>query len=117
MSDNYPVWGTVDSMVAAYKMMDEEGNIVPDLESQVIVRRMLIALARFFEKNGLLTVKMFDENGNLIDRRYVRNDFSDQGIELLRRKQAAWLKSKCAKKDPPDMKILEKALAEIRSGK
>ena len=48
MNHNYSVWGTVESIVAAYKIMDENGNIAPDIESQVIVRRMLTALRRFF---------------------------------------------------------------------
>ena len=48
MNHNYSVWGTVDSIVAAYKIMDENGNIAPDFESQVIVIRMLTALRRFF---------------------------------------------------------------------
>lgn len=115
MNHNYSVWGTVESIVAAYKIMDENGNIVPDLESQVIMRRMLTALRRFFFDNGLLTVTAFDNDGNLIDRHYYRNDFTDEGIELLKHKEAAWLKSKAAKKIPPDMKILEKELIKIRT--
>ena len=115
MNHNYSVWGTVESIVAAYKIMDENGNIVPDLESQVIVRRMLTALRRFFFDNGLLTVTAFDNDGNLIDRHYYRNDFTDEGIELLKHKESAWLKSKAAKKIPPDMKILEKELIKIRT--
>jgi hypothetical protein len=97
--------------------MDESGNIAPDLESQVIVRRRQIALRRFFSDHGLLTVKAFDDEGNLIDRQYRRNDFTDDGFELCRRKVPAWMNSKGSKKDPPDMKMLEKALAEIRAGK
>lgn len=115
MSHNYSVWGTVESIVSAYKMMDEDGNIVPDLESQVIVRRMLTALRRFFFDNGLLAVVAFDEGGNLIDRHYYKNDFTDDGIKLLKRKEAAWLRSKAAKKTPPDMTILEKELIKIRT--
>ena len=115
MNHNYSVWGTVESIVAAYKIMDENGNIVPDLESQVIVRRMLTALRRFFFDNGLLTVTAFDNDGNLIDRHYYRNDFTVEGIELLKHKEAAWLRSKAAKKIPPDMKILEKELIKLRT--
>ena len=48
MNHKDSVWGTVESIGAAYKIMDENGEIVPDLESQVIVRRMLTALRRFF---------------------------------------------------------------------
>ena len=66
MNHNYSVWGTVESIVAAYKIMDENGNIVPDVESQVIVRRMLTALIRFFADNELLKVKPFDADGKLM---------------------------------------------------
>ena len=117
MNHNYSVWGTVESIVAAYKIMDENGNIVPDVESQVIVRRMLTALIRFFADNELLKVKPFDADGKLIDRQYFRSEFVDEGIALIKRKESAWLDSKASKKNPPDMKILEKALAEIRIGK
>ena len=117
MNHNYSVWGTVESIVAAYKIMDENGNIVPDVESQVIVRRMLTALIRFFADNELLKVKPFDADGKLIDRQYFRSEFVDEGIALIKRKESAWLDSKASKKNPPDMKILEKALAEIRTGK
>jgi hypothetical protein len=115
MSENYSVWGTVDSIVAAYKTVDEGGNIVPDLESQLIVRRMLTARARFFSDNNLLTVDAFDKSGKLIDRQFYKNDFTDEGLELCRRKVPAWMNSKGSKKNPPDMKLLEKALAEIRA--
>ena len=117
MNHNYSVWGTVESIVAAYKIMDENGNIVPDVESQVIVRRMLTALIRFFADNELLKVKPFDADGKLIDLQYFRSEFTDEGIALIKRKESAWLDSKASKKNPPDMKILEKALAEIRTGK
>ena len=117
MNHNYSVWGTVESIVAAYKIMDGNGNIVPDVESQVIVRRMLTALIRFFADNELLKVKPFDADGKLIDRQYFRSEFTDEGIALIKRKESAWLDSKASKKNPPDMKILEKALAEIRTGK
>ena len=117
MNHNHSVWGTVESIVAAYKIMDENGNIVPDVESQIIVKRMLTALIRFFADNELLKVKPFDADGKLIDRQYFRSEFTDEGIALIKRKESAWLDSKASKKNPPDMKILEKALAEIRTGK
>jgi hypothetical protein len=117
MSDNYSVWPTVASFVAAYKVMDENGNLVPDIESQVIVRRRQTALRKLFADNGLLTVDAFDGSGDLIDRHYYKDDFTAEGIELCKRKVPAWMNSKGSKKDPPDMKMLEKALAEIRAGK
>lgn len=117
MSDNYFFWGRVADFVERYKKMDENGNIFPDTEIQEVVRRKLTALRRFLADNGLLTVEVFDKQGNLIDREYRFNDFTEEGILLLKRKEGAWLNSKGSDKDPPDMKILEKALAEIRAGK
>ncbi|MGT2473872.1 hypothetical protein [Paraburkholderia terrae] len=117
MSDNYFVWGPVVEFIKSYKMMDEKGDIVPDIESQEIVRRSLIALRRFYADNGLLTVKAFDDEGCLIDREYRLQDFTEDGTELRKRKVPAWMNSKGSKKDPPDMKLLEKALVEIRAGK
>ncbi|MEK7893133.1 hypothetical protein AAB992_39235 [Burkholderia contaminans] len=117
MSENYLVWGRVAEFAGRYSKMDENGDIVPDPETQGMVRRKLTALRRFFADNGLLTVEAFDDQGTLIDQECRKNDFTDEGIELLRRKEGAWLNSKGSRKDPPDMKLLEKALAEIRAGK
>ena len=117
MTQNYLIWGTVESAVSLYEKMDHNGDFIPDVESQEIVRRSLIALRRFFADNGLFTVKAFDVKGSLIDREYRKNDLTEDGIELWRRKEGAWFKSKGSRKDPPDMRILEKALAEIRAGK
>ncbi|MBL1188748.1 hypothetical protein CIV90_27315 [Escherichia coli] len=116
MSENYFVWGPVAEFIKSYKMMSTDGDIVPDLEAQGISRRRQTALRKFFADNSLLAVDAFDAKGNLIDREYRKNDFTAEGIELLRRKEGAWMKSKASAKDPPDMKLLEKALVEIRAG-
>jgi hypothetical protein len=117
MSENYLVWGPVAEFAGRYSMMNEKGEIVPDPETQQMVKRKLTALRQFFSDNKLLNVEVFDAKGNLIDIAYRRNDFTAEGIELLRRKEGAWLKSKASTKNPPDLKLLEKALAEIRAGK
>lgn len=117
MSENYLVWGRVAEFAGRYSMMNETGEIIPDLDTQQMVKKKMTALQRFFADNNLLTVDVFDVKGDLIDRECRKNDFTAEGIELLRRKEGAWLKSKAAAKDPPDMKLLEKALAEIRAGK
>lgn len=117
MSKNYLVWGPVAEFAGRYSMMNEKGEIVPDPETQQMVKRKLTALRQFFSDNKLLNVEVFDAKGNLIDIAYRRNDFTAEGIELLRRKEGAWLKSKASTKNPPDVKLLEKALAEIRAGK
>ncbi|QIC89495.1 hypothetical protein F0336_24880 [Serratia liquefaciens] len=116
MIDNHLVWPTIESLIAAYKLMDADGNLVPDLESRTIARRRQIALRKYFEENGLLTVKAFDDDGSVIDRQYRKTDFTDDGFGLCKRKVPAWMKSKASAKDPPDMKLLEKALVEIRAG-
>jgi len=117
MSENFLVWGRVAEFAGRYSKMNEAGDIVPDPDTQQIVTMKLTALRRFFADNGLLTVEAFDAEGNLIDREYRKNDFTAEGVELLRQKEGAWLKSKASAKNPPDMKLLEKALAEIRAGK
>ncbi len=118
MSDNYFVWSTVESTVSRYMVMDDAGNSSPDPLLRPIVERKLIALRKFYFENGLLTVKAFDDDGNHIDREYYKNDITDEGLELIRNKRVgSWLNSKASQKDPPDMKLLEKALTELRAGK
>nr|WP_319527519.1 hypothetical protein [Pseudomonas laurentiana] len=113
MDENYLVWGEVETLVSAYKLVGGAGSISNDFESQEVVRRMLKALIKYFSDNNLLV----EVGQACVGRAYYRNDFTEEGIELLRRKEAAWLKSKASKKNPPDMRILEKALAEIRAAK
>ncbi|MWL90442.1 hypothetical protein [Cupriavidus sp. SW-Y-13] len=117
MNENYFVWGRIDNSVSRYMMIDDNGDKVPDLGYRIIVRRSLIALRKFFADNGLLKINIFDKDGNLIDMEYRRDDFTDEAIELLKRKVGAWLDSKGSEKDPPDMRILVKELAKIREGK
>ncbi|MBM1186902.1 hypothetical protein [Pseudomonas lundensis] len=85
------------------------------MSRKLLLGACLRLLDVFFFDNGLHTVTAFDNDGNLIDRHYYRNDFTVEGIELLKHKEAAWLRSKAAKKIPPDMKILEKELIKIRT--
>ncbi|WP_409281839.1 hypothetical protein [Pseudomonas defluvii] len=78
---------------------------------------MLVARIKFFKENGLLNVDIFDECGSFVDRCYYRNDFTWEGEALRKKKLGAWMNSKASKKIPPDMRILEAALAEIRAAK
>jgi hypothetical protein len=117
MNDNYLVWAPIELLVDAYTTMDDDGNVIPDALSQPIVRRMLIARVNFFHNNGLLNVNPFDSTGKLIDRQYFKNDLTDDGISLCKRKVGAWMSSKGAKKAPPDMRLLERELSAIRAGK
>ena len=117
IQENHSAWGSIESLVNTYKIMDVEGNIVPDIEAQTAVKRALTARVEFFHNNKLLKTNPFDEKGVLVDRQYFRNDFTEEGYELCRQKVPAWLKSKASSKLPPDMKILEKGLADIRGEK
>ena len=117
VQENHSVWGSIESLVDAYKTMDVDGNIVPDIEAQGAVKRALTARVEFFHNNKLLKINPFDEKGVLVDRQYFRNDFTEEGYELCRQKVPAWLKSKASSKLPPDMKILERGLADIRGEK
>lgn len=42
------------SLVSAYKLVDGEGDISTDFESQEVMRRMLTALIKYFSDNNLL---------------------------------------------------------------
>ncbi len=81
------------SLVSAYKHVDGAGYISTDFESQEVARSMLKALIKYFSNNNLLV-----EGRGIVGGVYYRNDFTDDGIELLKRKEAAWLKSKASKK-------------------
>ena len=71
------------------------GNVSTDFESQEVARRMLKALIKYFSDNNLLVE---GRGEGFVGGAYYRNDFTDDGIELLKRKEAAWLKSKASKK-------------------
>lgn len=117
MNKNHLVWPSINAVVARYQTSDKNSQNISDIEKQIIVRRTLTALRTFFYENELLSNFEKDANGKLIDRNYYRDDFTEDGMELLKRKVSSWLDSKGAQKNPPDMKILEKALSEIRSNK
>jgi len=117
MEKNYLVWSDINSVVSRYQMDDQDGQSIPDVEKQIIARRTLTALRMFFYKNKLLNNDRQDSNGELLGRSYYRNNFTEDGMELLKRKVSSWLDSKGAQKNPPDMKVLEKALSDIRSNK
>ncbi|WP_409281845.1 hypothetical protein [Pseudomonas defluvii] len=117
MSENYFVWGTIASCVESDELLNEVGEFVVYSEGVERRKRRLVALRKFYSDNDLLRVRAFDDFGGVIDREYYFNDFTDEGVELLRRKESAWLKSKGSSRNPPDMRILERALAEIRAAK
>lgn len=63
MSDNHSVWPTIKPLVAAYKLIDQDGNFVSNPDSQTIAERRQIALRKYFDQNGFLTVNAFDDEG------------------------------------------------------
>ena len=101
-------------MTSRLKTMDKNGNIEPDLERQEIAKRKFIALVRFFLENELLTVKNVTHDADIINFEFKKNDFTNDGLQLVRAKESSWLNSKASGKIPPNTKILSKALAEIR---
>ena len=50
MIGNYLVWGTIESLASLYKTVSETGGVDPDVESQDVVRRMLVARIKFLKK-------------------------------------------------------------------
>ena len=117
MHKKHLVWAEIESITARYQMTDSDGKTTPDTEKQIIARRSLHALRNFFLKNDLLANKKINTRDKNIERNFYFNDFTEEGIELLKRKVPSWLDSKSAQKNPPDMKSLERALTAIRSNK
>lgn len=64
--ENHVVWGAPGELISAYKRLDENGDIVPDFESQALVRRAEVANYKFFYRNGLLLINPFSQDGELI---------------------------------------------------
>ena len=110
MEKDYFLWD-IDGVLPSYQY-------VPDLG--VIAKRKLEALFLFYEKNGLLTCRVTDDDGRVVKRAIRKSELTPDGCLLGSGPKNAvnrWLDSKGSDKDPPNMKILEKALAEIRGSK
>ncbi len=78
------------------------------------------SLFLFLERNALLTCKVSDESGHVVKRSLMKSELTAEGLRLAsgpKNPVHRWLGSKGSQKNPPDMKLLEKALAEIRAGK
>lgn len=117
MPDNFQVWPKIADLVDnRYYVTRKDGSVEEDIETREAVRRKMLALRQFFYENGLLSVDIRDARGAMIDRAYCKNDFTDEGLALLRSKGDNWLVSKGSSNDPPSMKILEKALSAMRQG-
>ena len=107
MSQHYEVWN-IEELLKAYVN-------VPDMAESVKIKMENLFL--FLERNSLLTCRVSDENGRVVKRSIMSSELTDEGDQLSTGPKNAvhlWLGSKSSQKNPPDMKLLEKSLAEIR---
>lgn len=107
MSEDFVVWD-IDSILKSY-------TDIPEWE--VSVSRKLEGLFVFLEVNGLLKCRVTDERGVVIKRAIKLSELTDEGKGMAcgpKNPIHRWLASKGSQKNPPDMKMLEKALLEIR---
>ncbi|QQZ35755.1 hypothetical protein [Pseudomonas sp. SK2] len=107
MSENFVMWD-VDGILESYKD-------IPEWEASV--NNTLEELFRFLEMNGLLCCRVTNERGQIIKRKVKFSELTDEGRSIAfgpKNPVHRWLASKGAQKTPPDMKMLERALLEIR---
>lgn len=110
MENDYNVWN-IDELLRSYVE-------VPDMA--VSVQRTMEQLFLFLERNTLLTCVISDGHGQVTKRFIKKSELTAEGLRLAsgpKNPIHRWLGSKGSQKNPPDMKLLEKALAEIRAGK
>ncbi|NML34353.1 hypothetical protein [Paraburkholderia antibiotica] len=110
MLDDYKMWD-IDQLLGSYIN-------APDMAASV--RQKMESLFLFLERNSLLKCKVSDGSGNIARRSLMRSELTEEGTKLAsgpKNLVHRWLGSKASQKNPPDMKLLEKALAEIRAGK
>ncbi|MFJ4145900.1 hypothetical protein [Pseudomonas sp. NPDC089734] len=108
MSKDYAVWD-IDQILDAY--VDE-----PEFRNNVEVG--LTCLFVFLEKNDLLVCRVTNSGGELVKRVIMDSEITEEGKLLTHGRKnpvQRWLGSKAGQKNPPDMKMLEKALAEVRA--
>ena len=110
MERDYDLWD-IDFILTSYRNIPEW---------YVSIRRAYEALFVFYEKNGLLTCRVTDDDGRVVKRTIKKSELTPEGCLLgsgPKNSVERWFGSKGSQKDPPNMKILEKALAEIRGSK
>ncbi len=110
MPEDYKMWD-IDQLLKSYVN-------VPDMAESV--QQKMESLFLFLERNLLLKCKVSDEGGCVVRRSLMKSELTEDGAKLAsgpKNPVHRWLGSKASQKKPPDMKLLEKALAEIRSGK
>lgn len=107
MSDDFVVWD-IDSILESY-------TDIPEWE--ISVNRTLQGLFIFLEVNGLLNCRVSDERGVVVKRVIRFSELTDEGKGIAcgpKNPIHRWLASKGSQKNPPNMKMLEKALLEVR---
>lgn len=110
MEKDYAVWN-IDELLKSYVN-------VPDMAETVKVT--MEALFLFLEANELLTCRVTNEEGRVTKRIIMASEITEEGGRLSngpKNPVHRWLGSKGSQKTPPDMRMLEKALTEIRAGK
>ncbi len=108
MSQDYELWN-IEELLKAYAN-------VPDMAEAVKIK--MESLFLFLEQNSLLTCRVSNDSGQIIKRSIMKSELTDEGARLSSGPKNAvhrWLGSKSSQKSPPEMKPLEKSLAEIRS--
>ena len=107
MPEDFVMWD-IDSLLESYSEIPEwKASLEEGLEE----------LFRFLERNGLLLCKVTDGNGAVLKREIKYSELTDEGRAIAcgpKNLVHRWLVSKGVQKTPPDLKILEKALVEIR---
>jgi hypothetical protein len=76
------------------------------------------ALFLFLERNGLLTCRVSDDQGNVIKRLIMDSERTEEGKRFCKGSKSAvqrWIGSTGSVKLPPEMNLLETALADVRA--
>lgn len=108
MSEDFVMWD-IDGLLASY-------NEIPEWKANV--ENTLTELFRFLEKNQLLSCKVTSADGEVVKRIIRYSELTEDGRKIScgsKNPVHRWLASKGGQRNPPDMKILEKALIDIRS--
>lgn len=106
--DDYTLWD-VDEIVSAYSEIPEW---------QVRTEEGFRYLFKFLQDNGLISCDLVNDELSFIKRTIKISEVTDEGRKLVSGAKSPylrWIKSKARDSVPPNMKILEKALMEIRS--
>jgi hypothetical protein len=107
MNDDFKMWD-IDGILKSY---------VNEPDMRLNVEFGMECLFGFLERELLLKCKISDGNGRVTKRFIMKSELTDEGLKLAmgpKNPIHRWLGSKGSQKSPPDMRMLEKALSEIR---